>query len=140
MDLAAHCESQASTFQILAANESGEASSLQSWVVTGETCSRGCVQTNLPTAFEALGVQNYGGGGYGPGEWAENSTDVLEALAGGWRGTPNGGKVVQDQGLHWSRQELPEVEEEHLWGLYTTDTKAFEVSIHEGSSAAGFSG
>jgi hypothetical protein len=140
LDLADHCESQASTFQIAAASLNGETSSLQSWVVTGETCRRGCVNTNLPTAYEALGVQNWNGGGYGPGEWAENSTDVLGVLAGGWRGVPNGGKIVQDQGLHWSQQELPEVEEEHLWGLYTTDTKAFEVAIHEGSSAAGFSG
>jgi hypothetical protein len=138
IELSDHCESQASTFQIVAANESGEASSLESWVVAGETCSRGCVHTNLPTAYEALGVQNYGGGGYGPGEWAENSTDVLEALAGGWRGV--GAKVVQDRGLHWSRQELPEVEEEHFWGLYSTSTKAFEVAVHEGSSPAGFSG
>jgi hypothetical protein len=140
MDLAENCESQASTFQIVAANESGEASSLGAWVVTGETCRTGCVQTNLPTAYEALGVQNYGGGGYGPGEWAEDTTDFLTALVGGWHGIANGGKVVQDQGLHWNRQELPEVEEGHVWGLFTTDTKAFELSIHEGSSPSGFSG
>ena len=140
LDLAENCESQASTFQIVAANEAGEASSLGAWVVTGETCRMGCVQTNLPTAYEALGVQNYGGGGYGPGEWAEDSTKFLTALVGGWRGIAGGGKVAQDQGLHWSRQELPEVEEEHLWGAWTTDIKAFELSIQEGSSPSGFSG
>lgn len=140
LDLAENCESQASTFQIVAANEAGEASSLGAWVVTGETCRMGCVQTNLPTAYEALGVQNYGGGGYGPGEWAEGTTNMLEALVGGWRGIANGGKVVQDQGLHWTRQELPEVQEKHLWGAWTTDTKAFELSIQEGSSSWGFSG
>jgi hypothetical protein len=138
VDLADHCESQASTFQIVASTLSGEAGTLGAWVVTDETCSRGCVQSNMPNAFEALAVQNYEGGGYGPGEWAENSSDVLRALVGGWASPPAGGKIVQDQGLHWDRQELPEYEEE---GFFWNPTfKAFELSVHEGSSPAGFSG
>lgn len=146
IDFAEHCTTNASIFQILAATESGEAASMQSWVVTSETCRRGCVSVNLPTAFEALGVQNWSGGGEGPGEWAENSTAVLEALAGAWRGTPHGGRIVQDQGLHWERRALPDqtetvvlpdgegYEEEEFTHL------AWELSVHEGSSPAGFSG
>jgi hypothetical protein len=146
IDLTQHCPSNASIFQILAATESGEAASMQSWVVTSETCSQGCVQTKLPTAFEALNAQHWDGEGIGPGEWAQNSTVVLEALVGGWMGTPNAGKIVQDQGLHWDRARLPEQVEE----ITVFDGEAFEgeevshvaweLSIHEGSSPAGFSG
>jgi len=146
IDLAEHCTTNASIFQILAASESGEAASMQSWLVTSETCRRGCVSVNLPTAFEALGVQNWNGGGEGPGEWAENSTDVLEGLVGGWAGTPNGGKIVQDQGLHWQRRQLPEQTEEvtvfdgEAFEAEEASHLAWELSIHEGSSSAGFSG
>ena len=146
IDFAEHCTTNASIFQILAATESGEAASMQSWLVTSETCRRGCVSVNLPTAFEALGAQNWNGGGEGPGEWAENSTAVLEGLVGGWAGTPHGGKIVQDQGLHWQRQQLPEQTEEVTGadgeGFYSEEVShlAWELSIHEGSSPAGFSG
>ena len=146
IDIADHCESQASIFQIFAANESGEASSMQAWVVTSETCSRGCVDTNLPTAWEALGVQHLGPSELGPGEWAENSTDVLQGLVGGWREPSAGAKVVQDQGLHWTRAQLPD--EHETWvepdgeGFNEEEEtrRAWELSIHEGSSPAGFSG
>ncbi|HVW46443.1 MAG TPA: hypothetical protein VHA76_05275 [Solirubrobacterales bacterium] len=137
-DFAKHCDVQASTFMEIAANPSGSAGSSEGWVLTSETCSHGCVHTNLPTAMEALGVQTPDG--YGPGEWSEASTEILQDLVGGWREPPVGGKAIQDQGLHWVTQELPEVEEEHLWGLYSTYTKAFELSIHPGSSPAGYSG
>lgn len=146
IDLAEHCTTNASIFQILAASESGEAASMQSWLVTSETCRRGCVSVNLPTAFEALGVQNWNGGGEGPGEWAENSTAVLEGLVGGWAGTPNGGKIVQDQGLRWERRQLPEQTEEvtvfdgEAYEAEEVSHLAWELSIHEGSSTAGFSG
>ncbi len=146
IDFAEHCTTNASIFQILAASESGEAASLESWLVTSETCRRGCVSLNLPSAFEALGVQNWNGGGEGPGEWAENSTAVLEGLAGGWAGTPHGGKIVQDQGLHWERRQLPEQTEEvtvfdgEAYEAEEVSHLAWELSIHEGSSAAGFSG
>jgi hypothetical protein len=146
VDFAEHCTTNASIFQILAATESGEAASMESWLVTSETCRRGCVSVNLPSAFEALGVQNWNGGGEGPGEWAENSTAVLEGLAGGWRGTPNGGRIVQDQGLHWQRTQLPEQTEEVTEsdgeGFFSEEVShlAWELSIHEGSSSAGFSG
>jgi hypothetical protein len=146
IDLAEHCTTNASIFQILAATESGEAASMESWVVTSETCSRGCVSVNLPTAFEALGVQNWNGGGEGPGEWAENSTKVLEGFVGAWRGTPNAGKIVQDQGLHWGRQRLPDQTEEitvfdgEAFEAEEVSHVAWELSIHEGSSPAGFSG
>ena len=146
IDIADHCESQASIFQIIASNQSGEATSMQSWVVTSETCSRGCVDTNLPTAWEALGVQNLGPSELGPGEWAENSTDVLQALVGGWREPAAGAKVVQDQGLHWTRAQLPD--EHETWvepdgeGFNEEEEtrRAWELSIHEGSTPAGFSG
>jgi hypothetical protein len=137
-DFARHCDVQASTFMEIASNPSGTSGSSQGWVLTSETCSHGCVHTNLPTAMEALGVQTPTG--YGPGEWAETSTEILQALVGGWRNPPDGGKAIQDQGLHWVTKELPEVEEEHLWGAYDTYTKAFELSIHPGSSPAGYSG
>ena len=77
---------------------------------------------------------------------AENSTAVLEGLVGGWAGTPHGGKIVQDQGLHWQRQQLPEQTEEVTGadgeGFYSEEVShlAWELSIHEGSSPAGFSG
>lgn len=137
-DLAKHCDVQASTFMEIAANESGSVGSSQGWVLTSETCRHGCVHTNLPTAAEALAVQTPDG--YGPGEWSEASTEILQDLVGGWREPPDGGKAIQDQGLHWVTEELPEVEEEHLWGLYDTYTKAFELSVHPGSSPAGYSG
>jgi hypothetical protein len=146
IDFAEHCTTNASIFQILAATESGEAASMESWLVTSETCSRECVSVNLPTAFEALGVQHWNGGGIGPGEWAENSTDVLEGLVGAWAGTPNAGKIVQDQGLHWERQRLPDqIEEVTVFDgeAFEAEEKshlAWELSIHEGSSAASFSG
>jgi hypothetical protein len=146
IDFAEHCTTNASIFQILAASESGEAASMQSWLVTSETCRRGCVSVNLPTAFEALGVQNWNGGGEGPGEWAENSTDVLEGMVGGWSGTPHGGKIVQDQGLHWERQPLPDQTEEvtvfdgEAFEAEEVSHLAWELSVHEGSSPAGFSG
>jgi hypothetical protein len=146
LDFAEHCTTNASIFQILAATEAGEAASLQSWLVTSETCSRECVSVNLPTAFEALGVQHWNGGGIGPGEWAENSTGVLEGLVGAWSGTPNAGKIVQDQGLRWERQRLPEQVEEvtvfdgEAFEAEEVSHLAWELSIHEGSSAAGFSG
>jgi hypothetical protein len=146
IDIADHCESQASIFQIIASDDSGEATSKQAWVVTSETCSRGCVDTNLPTAWEALGVQHLGPSELGPGEWAENSTDVLQALVGGWREPPAGAKVVQDQGLHWTRKSLPP--EHETWvepdgeGFNEEEEtrRAWELSIGEGSSPAGFSG
>src|SRR5262249_46327718 len=122
--------------------ESGEAASMESWLVTSETCRRECVTVNLPTAYEALGVQHWNGEGTGPGEWSQNSTDVLEALVGGWRGTPNGGKIVQDQGLHWQRRALPEQTEEvsHFTGEAFLEEEvshlAWELSVHEGSSPA----
>jgi hypothetical protein len=146
LDLTQHCPSNASIFQILAATESGEAASMESWLVTSETCSRECVQVNLPTAFEALGVQHWSGEGIGPGEWAQNSTVVLEGLVGAWRGTPNKGKIVQDQGLRWQRQQLPDQVEEitvfdgEAYEAEEVSHKAWELSIHEGSSPAGFSG
>lgn len=146
IDFTEHCTTNASIFQILAATESGEAASMESWLVTSETCRRGCVSLNLPTAFEALGAQNWNGGGEGPGEWAENSTGVLEGLVGGWAGTPNGGKVVQDQGLHWERRPLPEQTEEvtvfdgEAFEAEEVSHLAWELSVHEGSSPAGFSG
>jgi hypothetical protein len=146
IDFAEHCTTNASIFQILAATESGEAASMQSWLVTSETCRNGCVDNNLPTAFEALGVQHWNGGGIGPGEWAENSTAVLEGLVGAWEGTPNPGKIVQDQGLHWDRQRLPDQVEEitvfdgEAYEAEEVSHLAWELSIHEGSSAAGFSG
>jgi hypothetical protein len=146
IDFVEHCTTNASIFQILAATESGEAASLQSWLVTSETCRRECVQVNLPTAFEALGVQHWSGGGIGPGEWAENSTAVLEGLVGAWRGTPDSGKIVQDQGLRWERQQLPEQTEEvtvfdgEAFEAEEVSHLAWELSIHEGSSPAGFSG
>jgi hypothetical protein len=146
IDFTEHCTTNASIFQIAASTESGEAASMESWLVTSETCSRGCVQVNLPTAFEALGVQHWNGEGIGPGEWAQNSTEVLEGLVGAWAGTPNAGRVVQDQGLSWDRQRLPDQTEE----ITVFDGEAFEgeevshvaweLSIHEGSSPAGFSG
>ena len=114
--------------------------------MTSETCSRECVHVNLPTAFEALGAQHWNGEGIGPGEWAENSTDVLEGLVGAWRGTPNGGKIVQDQGLRWERQRLPDQTEEvtvfdgEAFEAEEVSHLAWELSIHEGSSPAGFSG
>lgn len=146
IDFAEHCTTNASIFQILAATESGEAASMESWLVTSETCSRECVHVNLPTAFEALGAQHWNGEGIGPGEWAENSTDVLEGLVGAWRGTPNGGKIVQDQGLRWERQRLPDQTEEvtvfdgEAFEAEEVSHLAWELSIHEGSSPAGFSG
>ena len=146
IDVAEHCATNASIFQILAATESGEAASMESWLVTSETCSRGCVQVNLPTAFEALGAQHWNGEGIGPGEWAENSSHVLEGLVGAWRGTPNAGKIVQDQGLRWERQRLPDQVEEitvfdgEAFEAEEVSHLAWELSIHEGSSAAGFSG
>jgi len=140
LDLAEHCDAQASTFMMIAANQGGQQASSEAWVLTSETCRHGCVDTNLPTASEALNVQGVGEEQINPGVWAHNSTEVLKGLVGGWREPPVGGKVVQDQGLHWSRHELPEVEEEHLWGLYDTSTRAFELSVHEGSSPAGYSG
>jgi hypothetical protein len=146
IDFTEHCLTNASVFQIAASTESGDAASLESWLVTSETCSHGCVQVNLPTAYEALGVQNWNGGGEGPGEWAENSTEVLEGLVGYWRGTPHAGKAVQDQGLHWERQRMPDrVEHETVFdgeGFEEEEFtyRAWELSIHEGSSPAGFSG
>lgn len=146
IDFTEHCLTNASIFQIAASTESGEAASMESWLVTSETCSRECVQVNLPTAYEALGVQHWNGGGYGPGEWAENSTEVLEGLVGYWRGTPHAGKVVQDQGLHWERTRTPDkvVHETVFDGEAFEEEeftyKAWELSIHEGSSPAGFSG
>jgi hypothetical protein len=145
-DLAKHCDAQASTFMLVAGNESSGAASSEAWVLTSETCSRGCVDTHLPTAAEALDVQGVGEEQINPGVWAEESTTILKALVGGWREPPAGGKVVQDQGLHWSRQELPEAEEEveyftyEGWGTETVDRRAWELSIHEGSSPAGYSG
>jgi hypothetical protein len=146
IDFVEHCTTNASIFQILAASESGEAASLQSWLVTSETCSRECVRVNLPTAAEALGVQHWNGEGIGPGEWAENSTDVLKGMVGGWFGTPSGGKIVQDQGLHWERRPLPEQTEEitvfdgEAFEAEEVSHLAWELSVHEGSSPAGFSG
>ena len=140
LDVAEHCDSQASTFMFVASNQGGEAASSAGWVLTSETCRHGCVHTHLPTASEALGVQGVGEEQINPGVWSHNSTEVLEGLVGGWWSPPVGGKVIQDQGLHWEREELPEVEEEHLWGLYDTSTKVFELSVHPGSSAAGYSG
>jgi hypothetical protein len=145
-DLASHCDAQASTFMLMAADEAGERASSESWVLTGETCKYGCVNTHLPTANEALGVQGVGEENDNPGIWAEDSTKVLKGLVGGWWEPPVGGKIVQDQGLHWVRQELPEaeIEEEFFdgeaWGTETVSLRAWELSIHEGSSAAGFSG
>lgn len=149
-DLAEHCDAQASTFLIVASNMSGQAASTESWVVTSETCRIGCVHTNLPTAAEALGVQGVGEEEFNPGVWAHDSTEVLKGLVGGWREPPAGGKVVQDQGLHWTRTEQPEVEEEEWWyfpGEYGEEAdlvpvmrKAFELSVGEGSSPAGYSG
>ncbi|MBS1842829.1 MAG: hypothetical protein JST53_00285 [Actinobacteria bacterium] len=140
IDVAEHCDAQASTFMMIAAAEEGQMASSEAYVLTSETCRHGCVHTNLPTAAEALDVQGVGEEEVNPGEWAHDSTEVLKGLVGGWRSPPVGGKVVQDQGLHWDRQELPEVEEEYLWGAITTSTKVFELSIHEGSSPAGYSG
>lgn len=146
IDFTEHCTTNASIFQIAASTESGEAASMESWLVTSETCSRGCVPVNLPTAYEALGVQHWNGEGIGPGEWAQNSTEVLEGLVGAWRGTPNAGRVVQDQGLHWDRQRLPDQTEEitvfdgEAYEAEEVSHLAWELSIHEGSSAVGFSG
>jgi hypothetical protein len=145
-DLAKHCDAQASTFMLVAGDEMGEAASSEAWVLTSETCSHGCVRTHLPTAAEALHVQGVGEEQINPGEWAEESTKILKALVGGWREPPAGGKVVQDQGLHWSRQELPEAEEEvEYWtyegyGSETISRRAWELSIHQGSSPSGYSG
>lgn len=145
-DIAKHCDAQASTFMLLAADEAGERASSESWVLTDETCKYGCVHTHLPTANEALGVQGVGEENINPGVWAEDSTKVLKGLVGGWWEPPVGGKIVQDQGLHWVRQELPEaeIEEEFFageyWGTETVSLRAWELSIHEGSSPAGFSG
>jgi hypothetical protein len=145
-DLAEHCDAQASTFMLVAGNETGEAASSEAWVLTSETCSHGCVQTHLPTAAEALNVQGVGEEQNNPGEWAEESTKILKALVGGWREPPAGGKVVQDQGLHWSRQELPEAEEEVEFETFegpepgTVSRRAWELSIHPGSSPGGYSG
>jgi hypothetical protein len=145
-DLARHCDAQASTFMLVAGNQTGEAASSEVWVLTSETCRHGCVDTHLPTAAEALNVQGVGEEGINPGVWAEESTQILKALVGGWREPPAGGKVVQDQGLHWSRQELPEAEEEvEYWtyegyGTETISRRAWDLSIHPGSSPAGYSG
>jgi hypothetical protein len=145
-DLASHCDAQASTFMLVAASESGERASSEAWVLTSETCKYGCVHTHLPTASEALGVQGVGDEENDPGVWAEDSTKVLKGLVGGWWQPPVGGKIVQDQGLHWVRQELPEAEIEEevfdgeFWGTETVSLRAWELSIHEGSSPAGFSG
>lgn len=138
-DFVEHCDAQASTFLLAAANRSGEAVSTQSWVVTGETCKIGCVHTNLPTAGEALDVQGVGEEQINPGVWAHDSTEVLKGLVDG--------KALQNRGLEWSREELPETEEEEWWffpGEYGEEAdlvpvmrKAFELSIHESPSAAG---
>lgn len=146
LDLAEHCDAQASTFMLIAGNQSGAAASSEAWVLTSETCRIGCVHTHLPTAAEALNVQGVGEEEINPGVWAENSTKILKGLVGGWRQPPVGGKAVQDQGLHWSRQELPEVFEEWVEpdgeGFETVEVnrRAWELSVHEGSSPAGYSG
>src|SRR6185312_7330407 len=116
-DFVEHCDAQASTFLLVA----------------GETCRIGCVHTNLPTAAEALGVQGVGEEQVNPGVWAHDSTEVLKGLVDGG--------LLQNRGLEWSRQELPEAEEEEWWyfpGEYGEEAdlvpvmrKAFELSVHE---------
>jgi hypothetical protein len=144
--ITSNCTAQASTFQLAAASSQGEAVSSEAWVLTGENCSRGCPSQHLVSAYGALQFQNTGGEGTGPGVWAHESTSILEALAGGWREPPIGGKIVQDDGLHWRWQELPEIEESmtvydfEQYEEIVTSTKSWEVSVHEGSSPVGFSG
>jgi hypothetical protein len=132
-DFAEHCDAQASTFLLAAANGSGEALSTQSWVVTAATCKIGCVQTNLPTAGEALGVQGVGEEEVNPGVWAHDSTEVLKALVDGG--------LLQNKGLEWQRAPQGEIEEEEWWyvpGEYGPEPirvpvmrKAFELSVHQ---------
>lgn len=146
LDLAEHCDAQASTFMLVAANQSGRAATSGSWVLTDETCRMGCVDNHMPSAAEALEVQGVGEEQVNQGVWAHDSTEVLKALVGGWRDPPAGGKIVQDQGLHWTRQERAEVEEEEWWFVgeeaiqVPVKRRAWELSIQEGSSPAGYSG
>ena len=148
IDFADHCESQASIFQILAADESGEAASMQSWVVTSETCSQRLRRHQPADRLRSARRAALGASELGPGEWAENSTDVLEGLVGGWRGPADGGKSSRTRGCTGPAQQLPEARNLKKSNSSTAkgsndeevSHRAWELSIHEGSSPAGFSG
>ncbi len=155
VDMTTNCFGSASTFQMVAAeavNPEREAeaeapiepqATSEAWVLTSQDCSHGCPQSSIISAFHALEYQGIGEEQVNPGIWARESTPILEALAGGWRQPPVGGKIVKDEGLHWAWQELPEREEEietFDGEEFTITEKVWEVSVHEGSSSAGFSG
>lgn len=157
IDMTTNCFGSASSFQLVAANkvlvgetEGGEqvyestAASSEAWVLTSQECSHGCPTGNLITAFDALDYQGIGEEQVNPGIWSHESTKILEALAGGWRDPSVGAKMVQDNGLHWEWQRLEDVvvhgEEFGGGEEFEYDEKAWELSVHEGSSAAGFSG
>ncbi|MFN8215513.1 MAG: hypothetical protein U0R71_02850 [Solirubrobacterales bacterium] len=153
------CSLAASTFQIVAAaaiSPEAEAeleapfvpaASSEAWVLTAQTCSRGCPPTHLISAFDALEYQGIGEEQVNPGIWT-GSTPILEALSGGWRDPPvpaaAPGRIVRDEGLHWSWRELPALAEERdVWPseeVLVFDTNRWEISVHPGSSPAGFSG
>ncbi len=125
LDLVSHCDAMASTFTFVTANAEGAGASSEAWVLTGENCRIECPRESLISDYYALSFQGIGEE-TNPGIWAHKSTEVMEALAGGWYGIPGGGKVVQDNGLHFEWREPAEEE--------------WEVSVHEGSKPAGFSG
>jgi len=132
LDLVTHCDAMASTFSFVAANAEGAGASSEAWVLTGETCRIDCPREHLISADYALDFQGLGEE-TNPGLWAHKSTEVLSALAGHWQGLPEpeGGKVVQDNGLHFDWREWENEEE---------DEPEWEVSVGEGSKPAGFSG
>lgn len=131
LDLVTHCDSMASTFSLVAANAEGPGASSEAWVLTDETCRIECPREHLISADYALDFQGLGEE-TNPGLWAHKSTEVLSALAGYWQGLPEpeGGKVVQDNGLHFDWSEGESEEDEPEW----------EVAVGEGSKPAGFSG
>jgi hypothetical protein len=124
-ELASDCDVMPSTFSFVAATEEGGAASSEAWVLTAENCRYGCPHEHLISAAVALGFQS-------PGEdgseiWSGQSDGILEALAGFWvSGSSDRGKVVQDDGLHFNWREF--------------NSEAWEVSVGEGSKAAGYSG
>jgi hypothetical protein len=132
IDLATHCDSMASTFSLVAANAEGAGASSEAFVLTAENCRIECPHEHLISANYALDFQGLGEE-TNPGIWASKSTEVLLALAGYWHGIPEpeGGKVVQDDGLHFDWREWENEEE---------DEPEWEVSVGEGSKPAGFSG
>jgi hypothetical protein len=154
IDMTTNCFAQASTFQIFAEEvpnwheQGGEApptqsSSSEAWVITSQTGCKFCPTSNFITAYNALQYQGVGEEQVNPGIWGRESTKIIEGLVGGWRTPPAGGKIVADQGLHWQWRELAErVEEIEEFNGEEIELhwKQWEVSIHEGSSPAGFSG